>query len=59
MTNGFWFDGELLAVVQLDAEGDHYINYCKSTDLYLGAVKLFCQWQLDMYDEYGMKESEF
>lgn len=48
----FWFDGELLARVEHDAEGDVLIKYFGSHDLLLGAVQLFYKWQQEMYDKY-------
>lgn len=48
----FWFDGELLANVEVDEDGDYCLRYRIDEGLMLGAVKLFCQWQKDMYEKY-------
>ena len=55
MKEEFVFDGEVLATIRTDSEGDICIKYHNNERLYLGAVKLLAEWELEMYAKYKMR----
>lgn len=57
MKEEFVFDGEVLATIRTDSEGDIYIKYYNNERLYLGAVKLLAEWELEMYAKYSRKRN--
>lgn len=52
MGDRFVFDGEILAEMYQDLEGDWGIFYNNNTHLLLGAVKLLADWEIEMYEKY-------
>lgn len=48
----FVFDGEVLAELCKDVDGEYFVRYFNNSNLYLGAVKLLAQWESEMYEKY-------
>ncbi|EAG1758601.1 hypothetical protein BBX37_08175 [Listeria monocytogenes] len=46
LENEFYFDGNLIAKVFKDLEGEYGIWYSNDKPLYLGAVKLLADWEI-------------
>lgn len=46
----YWFDGELLAFVDVDSDLELRINFMINQALYLGASKLLGDWMQEVYE---------
>lgn len=55
MKEEFIFGGDTLASVRTDSDGDICIHYHNTERLYLGAVKLLAEWELEIYEKYRHK----
>lgn len=53
LDDSFYWEGDAVARVFVDEDGDYGIDYrMERIVLYLGAVKLFVKWQVEMVEKY-------